>query len=65
MELWFTEKQTKHFGITARINRTLHTEQTEFQKTRYGRNGRVRKHAYFRWHGYDNRKKMSSFIMKW
>ena len=31
MELWFTEKQTKHFGITARINRTLHTEQTEFQ----------------------------------
>ncbi|MGG1147694.1 polyamine aminopropyltransferase [Bacillus wiedmannii] len=32
MELWFTEKQTKHFGITARINRTLHTEQTEFQK---------------------------------
>ena len=28
----FTEKQTKHFGITARINRTLHTEQTEFQK---------------------------------
>ncbi|MDF2607067.1 MAG: spermidine synthase [Bacillales bacterium] len=32
MELWFTEKQTKSFGITAKINKTLHTEQTEFQK---------------------------------
>ncbi|MCL6588219.1 MAG: polyamine aminopropyltransferase [Anoxybacillus sp.] len=32
MELWFTEKQTEHFGITARIKRTLHTEKTEFQK---------------------------------
>lgn len=32
MELWFTEKQTKNFGITAKINRTLHTEQTLFQK---------------------------------
>lgn len=32
MELWFTEKQTEHFGITARIVRTHHTEQTEFQK---------------------------------
>ena len=32
MELWFTEKQTKNFGITAKINKTLHTEQTEFQK---------------------------------
>lgn len=32
MELWFTEKQTDNFGITARIKRTLHTEQTEFQK---------------------------------
>lgn len=32
MELWFTEKQTKNFGITAKINQTLHTEQTEFQK---------------------------------
>ncbi len=32
MELWFTEKQTEHFGITARIIRTLHTEQTPFQK---------------------------------
>jgi spermidine synthase len=32
MELWFTEKQTEHFGITARIKRTLHTEQTPFQK---------------------------------
>lgn len=32
MELWFTEKQTEHFGITAKIKRTLHTEQTDFQK---------------------------------
>lgn len=32
MELWFTEKQTENFGITAKIKRTLHTEQTEFQK---------------------------------
>lgn len=32
MELWFTEKQTEHFGITARIKRTLHTEKTDFQQ---------------------------------
>lgn len=32
MSIWFTEKQTKNFGITMKINRTLHTEQTEFQK---------------------------------
>lgn len=32
MELWFTEKQAEHFGITARIKRTLHTEQTDYQK---------------------------------
>ncbi|WP_129727438.1 polyamine aminopropyltransferase [Ectobacillus funiculus] len=32
MELWFTEKQTENFGITAKMKRTLHTEQTEFQK---------------------------------
>ncbi|WP_078556208.1 spermidine synthase [Bacillus alkalicellulosilyticus] len=32
MELWYTEKQTERFGITAKIKRTLHTEQTEFQK---------------------------------
>jgi spermidine synthase len=32
MELWFTEKQTESFGITAKIKQTLHTEQTEFQK---------------------------------
>lgn len=30
--LWFTEKQTDHFGITMEIKQTLHTEQTEFQK---------------------------------
>jgi spermidine synthase len=32
MELWYTEKQTEHFGITAKIKQTHHTEQTEFQK---------------------------------
>ncbi|WP_018661268.1 spermidine synthase [Heyndrickxia acidiproducens] len=30
--LWFTEKQTKDFGITMKVNQTLHTEQTEYQK---------------------------------
>ncbi|MBW8350023.1 spermidine synthase [Bacillus sp. IITD106] len=29
--LWFTEKQTDHFGITMKVKRTLHTEQTDFQ----------------------------------
>ncbi|MBO8156591.1 MAG: polyamine aminopropyltransferase [Bacillaceae bacterium] len=32
MGLWFTEKQTENFGITAKIKQTLHTEQTDFQK---------------------------------
>ncbi len=32
MELWFTEKQTQSFGITAKIKRTLHTERTPYQK---------------------------------
>ena len=32
MGIWFTEKQTDHFGITMKIKRTLHTEQTDFQK---------------------------------
>ena len=32
MELWFTEKQTESYGITAKVKQTLHTEQTEFQK---------------------------------
>lgn len=32
MELWYTEKQTETFGITAKIKQTLHTEQTQFQK---------------------------------
>lgn len=32
LELWYTEKQTPHFGITAKIAQTLHHEQTEFQK---------------------------------
>jgi spermidine synthase len=31
MELWYTEKQTPVFGITAKIRETLVTEQTEFQ----------------------------------
>lgn len=31
MELWFTEKQTSVFGITAKIRETLVTEKTEFQ----------------------------------
>jgi len=30
--LWFTENQTDNFGITMKINKTLHTEQTPFQK---------------------------------
>jgi spermidine synthase len=32
MGIWFTEKQTENFGITMKVNRTLHTEQTDFQK---------------------------------
>ncbi|NLM12661.1 MAG: polyamine aminopropyltransferase [Epulopiscium sp.] len=32
MELWFTEKQTENFGITAKVNKTLHTEKTDFQQ---------------------------------
>ncbi|ALS77747.1 spermidine synthase [Planococcus kocurii] len=28
---WYTEKQTENFGITMKINKTLHTEQTAFQ----------------------------------
>jgi spermidine synthase len=31
MELWYTEKQTEHFGITAKIRQTLVREQTKFQ----------------------------------
>jgi spermidine synthase len=31
MELWYTEKQTENFGITAKIKKTLHTEKSEFQ----------------------------------
>jgi spermidine synthase len=29
--MWYTEKQTENFGITMKINKTLHTEQTDFQ----------------------------------
>jgi spermidine synthase len=32
MALWFTEKQTKSFGITAKVIKGLHSEQTDFQK---------------------------------
>lgn len=31
MELWYTEKQTDSFGITAKIKHTLVTEKTDFQ----------------------------------
>jgi spermidine synthase len=31
MELWYTEKQTDSFGITAKIRRTFVNEKTEFQ----------------------------------
>ncbi|QSS99882.1 spermidine synthase [Pontibacillus sp. ALD_SL1] len=31
MSIWYTEKQTENFGITAKINKTHHTEKTEFQ----------------------------------
>jgi spermidine synthase len=29
--LWYTERQTPKFGITMKINKMLHTEQTDFQ----------------------------------
>lgn len=32
MELWYTEKQTESFGITAKITKTYVDEQTDFQK---------------------------------
>ncbi|WP_058308730.1 spermidine synthase [Gracilibacillus massiliensis] len=32
MGIWFTEKQTENFGITAKINKTHHSEETDFQK---------------------------------
>ncbi|MEY8743296.1 polyamine aminopropyltransferase [Bacillales bacterium AN1005] len=32
MELWFTEKQTKSFGITAKVKKSLHTEKTPYQQ---------------------------------
>ncbi|MFC0525192.1 polyamine aminopropyltransferase [Pontibacillus salicampi] len=32
MELWYTEKQTDAFGITAKVKQTHHTEQTEYQR---------------------------------
>lgn len=32
MELWYTEKQTPNHGITTKISKTIHTEESEFQK---------------------------------
>lgn len=32
MELWYTEKQTDSFGITAKITKTYVNEQTDFQQ---------------------------------
>lgn len=32
MDLWYTEFQTKNFGITAKVKQTLLSEQTPFQK---------------------------------
>jgi len=32
MELWFTEKQTENFGITAKVIQSLHTEKTQYQQ---------------------------------
>ncbi|GGH87014.1 spermidine synthase [Pullulanibacillus pueri] len=32
MELWYTEKQTENYGITAKIKRSLATEETPYQK---------------------------------
>lgn len=32
MGIWFTEKQTDHFGVTAEVKRTHHTEKTDFQQ---------------------------------
>ncbi|WP_226581500.1 spermidine synthase [Halobacillus litoralis] len=32
MGTWFTEKQTEHFGITAKVNQSLHKEKTDFQE---------------------------------
>lgn len=32
MDLWYTEKQTDDFGITAKVKRTLQSEKTDFQQ---------------------------------
>lgn len=32
MEFWFTEKQTEHLGLSVRVQKSLHVEQTPFQK---------------------------------
>ncbi|NPV27049.1 MAG: polyamine aminopropyltransferase [Firmicutes bacterium] len=32
MDLWFTEKQTPHLGITCKVRATLHSEKTPYQE---------------------------------
>ncbi|WP_458575437.1 spermine/spermidine synthase domain-containing protein, partial [Staphylococcus epidermidis] len=32
MSIWFTEKQTDNFGITAKIKQTFVSERTDFQE---------------------------------
>ncbi|WP_407269237.1 polyamine aminopropyltransferase [Radiobacillus sp. PE A8.2] len=32
MELWYTEKQTDDYGITAKVKKSLHSEKTDFQQ---------------------------------
>lgn len=32
MDLWFTEKQTDNFGITAKVKKSLHSEKTDYQQ---------------------------------
>lgn len=33
MELWFTEKQTDSFGITAKVKKSLHSKKNPFSTT--------------------------------
>ncbi|KGP74177.1 polyamine aminopropyltransferase [Pontibacillus yanchengensis] len=32
MDLWYTEKQTENYGITAKVKQTYHTEETDYQR---------------------------------
>lgn len=51
MELWFTEKQTESFGITAQIRETLVREKTDYQDlaildtVEFGRHARAGRHG--------------------